>query len=330
MYTYSGLYTALAISLLSLQTMSAQHPGTQIVSAHGNENCIELFNESSRVVLEPKLGGRVLVYALKGKNVLWINPENEGNPYTPGEPYGHPGAGRFDYGPEQTGPKKSALFFGSWVGKITGPREAVMVSQQDPATGITLERRFTLDESGSHLSCTQIIRNTSGRTARHYHWSRTFAKGGGISLTPLNPHSKYPKGYLVYGPGDVMDFKPEEEANIRTRDGILEIMGAISRPKLVMDCDKGWLAYITLDNQLFIKKFKIYPDRPYGDMAAPTASIWYNKDLMCEIEPLGPLEVLEPGESASFTEHWYLYDYNYPADRKADLEEIKSIILKSH
>jgi len=309
--------------------MSVQHTGTHVVSAHGNENCIELFNESTRVVLEPKLGGRVLIYALREKNVLWINPENEGKVYTPGEPYGHPGAGRFDYGPEKTGPEKSALFFGSWEGKITGPREAVLISQKDPVTGISLERHFTLGESGSHLSCTQIIRNTSENTARHYHWSRTFVKGGGISFTPLNPNSKYPKGYLVYGPGDVMDFEPEEEDNARTREGILEILGPLSRPKFVMDCDKGWLAYITRENQLFIKKFKIYPDRPYGDMAAPTASIWYNKNLMCEIEPLGPLEVLEPGESASFTEHWYLYDYTYPSDRKADLAELKAIIRKS-
>jgi len=309
--------------------MPAQHPGTKIITAYGNENCIVLFNESTRVVLEPNLGGRVLVYELNGNNVLWMNIKNEGKAYSPGEHYGHPGAGRFDYGPEKTGPKKSALFFGPWEGKIIGPREAVLVSRKDPVTGISLERRFKLDESGSHLSCTQIIKNTSDHTVRHYHWSRTFAKGGGISLTPLNPHSKYPHGYLIYGPGDVMDFEPDEEPNIRTRDGILEIIGAPSRPKFVMDCDQGWMAYVTLDNQLFIKKFKIFPDRPYGDMAAPTVSIWYNKDIMCEIEPLGPLEILEPDESASFTEHWYLYDYTYPADREADLSEVKSLIYHS-
>lgn len=309
--------------------MMGQYTGTRIVTEHGNENCIELFNETTRVVLEPNVGGRVLVYALNGNNVLWINSENEGKPYEKGKRPGHPGAGRFDYGPEKTGHKSSALFFGPWKGTITGEREAVLTSEKAPVSGITLERRFKLDESGSHLSCTQIIINTSDHTARHYHWSRTFAKGGGISLTPMNPHSKYPKGYLIYGPGNVMDFNPENEPNIRTRDGILEITGPPSRPKFVMDCDQGWLGYITLDDQLFIKKFKIYPDRPYGDMAAPTVSIWYNKDIMCEIEPLGPVEILEPGEAASFTEHWYLYDYDYPSDRTADLEEITQIIKKS-
>ena len=96
-----------------------------------------------------------------------------------------------------------------------------------------------------------------------------------------------------------------------------------------VDCDTGWLAYITVDSQLFVKKFKVYPDRLYGDMAAPTVSIWYNQDMMCEIEPLGPIEILKPGEAASFTEHWYLYDYAYPADRRADLNEVKTIINRS-
>ena len=203
------------------------------------------------------------------------------------------------------------------------------MSDTDPVTGVALERSFKLDESGSHMSCTQTIRNTSEKTVRHYHWSRTFAKGGGISLTPLNPYSRFPKGFLMYGPDNTMDFEPDNELNIRIREGILEIIGTPTHPKLVMDCEKGWLGYITLENQLFIKKFKIYSDRPYGDMAAPTASIWYNKDLMCEIEALGPIEILEPGESAAFTEHWYLYDYSYPPDRIADLSEIKSIILNS-
>ena len=301
----------------------AQYAGTKIVNELGNENCIELSNANTRVVLEPNLGGRVLIYALNGKNVLWINDRNEGTPYEEGKPYGHPGAGRFDYGPEKTGKKTPALFFGKWKAEITGPRQATLFSETDPVSGIALERRFKLGAEGSHLECVQLIRNQGESTVRTYHWSRTFVKGGGISLTPMNPHSKYPEGYLIYGPDNEMIYKPEPEPNIRLRDDILEIIGPPSRPKFVMDPDKGWLAYITTDDQLFIKKFKIYPERPYWDMAAPTVSVWYNKDLMCEVEPLGPLEILEPGEAASFTEHWYLYDYQYPEDRKADLEDVR-------
>jgi hypothetical protein len=311
---------------MTLNACQAQYPGTGIVTEYGNRDCIELFNETTRVVLEPNLGGRVLIYALHGNNILWINPENEGKPYVPGEDYGHPGAGRIDIGPEKTAPQRPALWFGKWKGEITGPRTAVLTSQKDTSTGVQLVRTFTLDESGTHMSCTQTIKNLSRETVRHFFWARTFVEGGGISLTPLNPHSRYPKGYIIYGPGRVMDFGPAEEPNIRTREGILEIIGPPERAKFVMDCVEGWLAYVSLDNHLFIKKFPIYPDRVYGDMAGNTVSIWYYKDMVCEIEPMGPMEIIEPGGEASFTEHWYLFDYPYPDDRRVDLNDIRSRI----
>jgi hypothetical protein len=300
--------------------------GTAIVTEHGNDNCIELSNTTTRVVLEPNLGGRVLVYELQGNNILWINEENEGKRWIPGRNYGHPSAGRFDIGPEATGKPRPALWWGEWTGRITGPRQAVLTSQADTSTGVQLVRTFTLAAEGSHLSCEQVIKNVSQETVHHYHWSRTFAEGGGISLTPLNPGSRYPKGYIIYGPGSVLDFYPAPEPNLRVREGILEILGPPTRPKFVMDCVEGWLAYISLDDQLFIKKFEIYPDRVYGDLAGNTASIWYYEDMICEIEPIGPLETIPPGGSASFTEHWYLFDYNFPPEGNVDLGGIRARI----
>ncbi|MFC2111911.1 hypothetical protein ACFLTA_01455 [Bacteroidota bacterium] len=314
----------IVVVLVTLFSCQQQYEGTKIVTEYGNENCIELTNASCRVVLEPDLGGRVLLYELEGNNILWINKENEGKSWTPGVNFGAPGAGRFDIGPEATGIKRPVLWLGTWEGRITGPRKAVMTSQLDSVNGVQLIRSFTLAEEGSHLTCKQEIRNVSEKTVYHYHWSRTLVEGGGISLTPMNPLSRYPKGYIIYGPGNVMDYRPAAEPNIRLREGVLEILGSPSRPKFVMDCSEGWLAYVSMDDQLFIKKFEIYPKRVYGDMAGNTASIYYYKDLFCEVEPLGPLEIIPPGQSASFTEHWYLFDYNFPPEGKVDLGGIKA------
>ena len=60
---------------------------------------------------------------------------------------------------------------------------------------------------------------------------------------------------------------------------------------------------ITKDNQLFVKKFPVYPERVYGEMSTANACVWYNtEEWMCEIEPIGPMETIKPGEEASFTE----------------------------
>jgi len=57
-----------------------------------------------------------------------------------------------------------------------------------------------------------------------------------------------------------------------------------------MDGYAGWLAYITKDNQLLIKKYKVYPDRNYPEIAASTTSIYYFKEEFCEVEPLDDRE----------------------------------------
>lgn len=314
------------VIILSVACGRGHNEGTAIITQYGYNNCIELKNSEVRVVLEPNLGGRILVYELHGKNVIYNNSMHDGVIYNAGGKIFDPSGGRFDIGPEQITPDRPALFFGRWEGRITGDREARLVSQKDTSTGVQLTRNFRLDEHGSRLFYTQIIRNISDETRYYCSWSRTFVKGGGISLTPLNPHSRFPKGYLIYGPRSVMDFKPADEPNVRVRNGILEITGAPQRPKFVMDVSEGWLAYITTDDQLFIKKFTVYTDRVYGEMSAANVSVWYNKEEMCEIEPMGPMETIKPGKEVSFTETWYLLDYKYPENKLPDQENLTTIL----
>lgn len=320
------ILTASMAILISVACSRDHYEGTAIVTQNGYDNCIELKNKEIRVVLEPNMGGRVLVYELNGKNVLYHNPNQDGVIYKPGGESVNPVGGRFDIGPEKITPRRPALFLGKWDGSIIGKREAELVSQKDTSTGVQLIRRFKLDEHGSKLEYTQTIKNVSSDTKYYCSWSRTFVKGGGISVTPLNPRSRFPKGYIIYGPGNVMDFMPADEPNVMVNNGLLEIVGAPSRPKFVMDVSDGWLAYITKDDQLFVKKFTVFPERVYGEMSAANVSIWYNKEEMCEIEPMGPMETIEPGKAVSFTEIWYLLDYKYPSDHRADPESIINTI----
>ena len=48
---------------------------------------------------------------------------------------------------------------------------------------------------------------------------------------------------------------------------------------------------------------------------------------MCELEPIGPMERILPGESASFTEDWWLVPYKFPiGDGTVDLNEVTQIV----
>ena len=85
----------------------------------------------------------------------------------------------------------------------------------------------------------------------------------------------------------------------------------------------GWFCYLTRNDLLFCKRYPTFPERVYNEMAGLTISIWYHENDMCELEPIGPCEILMPGMSASFAEEWELLPYRFPAAGTAvNLKEI--------
>jgi len=307
-------------------TTRQQNAGAGFIEHSGYSDCIKLENESTKVVLCPACGGRVLEYSLKGKNALHLDPRQNGWTYEPAKRVIDPSGGRFDIGPEMTIPRHPKLWLGKWIGEITGSRSARLTSVEDEATGTQLIRDFVLDEFSSRFTCKQTIRNVSNETKFWCHWSRTLAEGGGICLIPLTANSRFPNKYIMYEPRSVINYRPED-SNIRVRDGFLEIIGTPKYPKLGMDSYVGWLCYLTKNDLIFVKRFPTYPDRVYNEVAGLTISVWYYKDMMCELEPIGPMESIAPGEEVSFTEQWWLLPYGFPAyDKRVDLKEVTQIV----
>ncbi|MCC7265210.1 MAG: hypothetical protein IT369_22110 [Candidatus Latescibacteria bacterium] len=278
----------------------------------GYNDCIALENNTTRVVLGTS-GGRVLEYALQGKNALMLDPAQAGWRYVPGQPVVEPSAGRCDVGPEQVIPRHPDLWFGDWQAEATGPRQARLSSVADAASGLQIVREFTLDAASSHLRMVQTITNVSTQVIDRCFWSRTFALGHGIVVMPLTEPSRFASKYVMYGPGGI-DCWPQDP-NIRVRDGFLEVLGPPQHAKLGMDTYAGWFGYLMRNDLMFVKRFPTFSDRVYNEVAGLTISIWYNGTEVCELEPIGPRERLAPGQSASFSEDWWLLPYAFPGDR---------------
>ena len=316
----------LAVFFVFVGHFSQSTVGAETVSFYGYSDCLQLKNKKTRVILCPAAGGRVLEYSLQGKNALYLTPEGAGAIYKPGTRGISMSAGRFDIGPEQTIPKHPQLWMGRWKGESTGPLSARMTSVADAATGVQLIREFRLDPMSTRLTCQQTIKNISKTPKAYCHWSRTFAQGHGICVIPLSKPSRFPNGYVMYGPGPVINFRPEDP-NIRIRDGFLEILAAPQYPKLGMDSYAGWFAYLMKSDIMFVKEFPTYRNRVYNEVAGLTMSIWYPNKPMCELEPIGPQENLQPNESASFTETWHLLPYPFPdAGKPVDLPKLSDFV----
>lgn len=303
-------------------TSSAEFEGARSVPFHGYSQAIELSNGPVKVVLAPESGGRVLEYSLNGKNSLYLSDDEKA--WKPGEP-AKSSAGRFDIGPELVIPERKVLWSGDWKGEIVGARHARLTSPDDASTGTRLVRDFVLDVRSSKLLCTQTIHNISTRTTEWCHWSRTFAVGQGICLIPLSSPSRFPNHYVMYEEGALINMRPVDP-KIRVREDFLEILGTPRKPKLGFDSYSGIIAYVSPSDLLFVKKFETYPDRVYNEAAGLTVSVWYPNGPMIELEPIGPRERLAPGESASFTEEWWLSEMKFPKDSDLDLKAIRTTL----
>jgi len=301
----------------------------QGIEFHGYRDCVRMENGRARVVLGPGCGGRVLEYSWGGVSALKLDPAQAGWRWQgPGGPEIDPWGGRFDVGPEHVLPPRPAIWLGPWTAQPAPGGGVRMESGLDPGTGLRLSRSFELAPS-SHLRCVQTITNASGEVRACCHWGRTMAPGGGIVIVPTTPGSRFPRGYVQYRTAEpLLDWAPDDP-NVRARDGFLEVVGPLRHPKLGFDSAAGWMAYLLPSGLLFAKRYPVYPDRVYGELSAFTLAIWLHEDKDCELEPIGPLERLAPGGSASFTEDWWLLPHAFPARRDGlDLEAVAARVAR--
>lgn len=306
----------------------AEEPTAREVAFHGYTKAVELKLGKARAVLGPQAGGRVLEFSVGGTDALWLDDAEK--KWQPGKPPPS-GAGRFDYGPELTVRPHPKAWAGEWTAEITKEQSAKLTSPADDPAGIRLVREFRLVPHGENvgLSCTQTLTNVSKETREVCHWGRSFSPGGGICVIPLGDRpSRFPSKFALYEEGTLINVKARDE-NIRERDGFLEVLAPPRKPKLGFDTYAGWLAYVMPNGTAFVKRFPTYPDRVYNEAAGLTLSVWYPPSKMIELEPIGPRERLKPGESAAFTEDWWLLPHPFPKPgEKIDLKALAEQVEK--
>jgi hypothetical protein len=315
--SFTSAFKAALMLVFAGAMQLAAAEGARVISFYGFKDCIEVKNETARAVLCPASGGRVLEFSINGRNALWLNPDEAGKP-------NGASAGRFDIGPERILPQRNALFRGPYKGEINGARSARLTSGKDPSSGFQIVREFSLATDRPHLICKQTVINVSKETKQVCYWCRTFAQGQGICVVPVTGFSRMPKKHVIYDDHLVINFAPKNDS-ITQREGFIIVDGPPEKPKLGFDSMSGWMAYLTRNDLMFVKRWQTFPNRVYGEMASLTLSIWYPAERpVCELEPIGPREILKPGERASFTEEWFLAPHKFPGSgSKVNLPDVK-------
>ncbi|MEF8851114.1 MAG: hypothetical protein V5A44_10725 [Haloarculaceae archaeon] len=265
------------------------------------DDCLRVSNDVLELVVTVGLGPRVLAcgfvdgenlfftdeerepmrngYVLHGGHRLWHAPEDEDRTYVP------------DEDPVE------------WTGTDHGVR---LVQDTEEGTGIQKTVSIALAEEEPAVEVTHELTNEGVWTVELAPWAITVMDGGGTAVVPLSrgdPEGLLPDRSLTLWPytdmsDDRLTFGDEAVRVDQTADG----EGPL---KVGASAADEWAAYV-VDGTAFVKEFVHDPAATYPDRGSGV-EVYASADSL-ELETLGPVEALSPGESAVHTETWRLVD----------------------
>ena len=284
--------------------MSLQH---EITAFAGWNRNLKISNGACELIITLEVGPRLLHFAPPGgQSVFKLFDEQLGQSGEAG--WQSRGGHRLWLGPEAF--PFSYFADNGFVDHTIWPNGAVTLSTPPEPSGFQKQMDVTMDEKAAKVRVNHRIINAGEKAGRVAAWMLSVMAPGGVCLMP-QPMSKAHPGL---GPGD---FAPDRTMVLwpftDLSDGrwflgkqfwTLRQDENLGATKMGLNNGMPWAAYF-LNGTLFAKKFPhephgIYPDRNSNFEA-------FSNEEMLEIETLGPIHTLEPGESLEQVEEWELF-----------------------
>jgi hypothetical protein len=187
------------------------------------------------------------------------------------------------------------------------PDGVILEDNTEPATGIRKRIQVQLSSDQPTVVITHTLFNAGLWPVELAPWAITMLRLGGVVILPMPVGSADPAGLLPNRHISLWPYTRINDPRLKLGDDfILFKADALLPPfKIGAFTPHGWLAY-WIDGILFRKTFEAHPDIPYPDHNC-NAEI-YGNDQVVELESLGPLKTIHPGQSVSHVETWEVFD----------------------
>ncbi len=274
------------------------------------EGCVELSNDSVKVIINPTYGGQILHFGfLGGHNVLWADSVVNGWTLAQYKATRRsPDAGRFDVGYER---KTEHMHDELWAGQYTileGSRHTLrIISDTCSAMGVVVERHFQLDCRTTELIITQTMRNVSNHQVEYCFWTRTLLPANGIYTTNCTETDRYPKGFSdISLQTDSLLPTPTSETRITVNNGVFTAFPRGSERRYGINTRTGISEYL-LNDVVYRKECDFSEGAKYENNAGEAfPNMIYFCDQFIELEPHSAMQNLKPNSSFKYTERWTL------------------------
>jgi hypothetical protein len=298
------------VGLILMVMLMAGHAGHAAVSVEkvtclGLSNCYKLSNGQIEVVVTTDIGPRVMRYGfVGGENILGEVPgslaEKDRNTWQSWgghrlwiAPEGRPKS----YGPDNS-PIKHV---------VNGNANSITLEQPvEPGTGIQKTIVVSIDATGSGVTLTHTLTNRGQKPFELAPWALTVMNPGGTTIVPQEPYESHDTALLPARPMVLWHYTDLSDPRFRIGPKFLRLSTDASKEppqKIGIGNKQGWVAYVR-NGLLFVKKTTYQDGKRYPDYGC-TFEV-YTAGNFIEVESLGFLQTLAPGQSAEHTERWTL------------------------
>ncbi len=275
----------------------------EIVNFEGWPNCVRLFNREIELVITTDVGPRIIRCGYINKqNLLYVSDTEKGK--TGGSEWHIYGGHRLWHTPEVMPrtyyPDNNPVRY-KWDGHTLK-----LIQPVETTTGIIKEMDVTLDQERNQVKIIHRLINKNLWAIETSPWAITAHAAGSRAILPQEPYVDPAENLLPARPLVLWNYTLMNDKRWTWGNKYIQLHHDAemkSEQKIGILNKQGWTASL-LDDMMMVKHFEFIPDAVYPDYGSNN-EVYVNEHLL-EIESLGPLTRIMPGESAGHTEDWYI------------------------
>jgi hypothetical protein len=185
----------------------------------------------------------------------------------------------------------------------------------EPLTKLQKEIEISLAPTGTTVRVAHRITNRSLFPLEFAPWALTMMAPGGLAVSGFPPRGKHPINLEATNPLVMWAYTNLSDPRWKFTKKYLTLRqdpNNAEAQKLGMFNSDTWAAYL-LGGEAFVKRTKADPSKVYTDFGCSFETFTNNEFL--EVETLGPMTKVQPGQTVELVENWALF-------RNAKLAEI--------
>ena len=294
---------AIVATLLALSAALPAAVTIERIPYAGWDNCYRMTNGEVELVVTADVGPRIIRYGFVGGKNLFVELEQDLGA-TGGDDWRLYGGSRLWVAPEDR-----VYSYGADNEPVDISVSGNRLTAQAPTENTGVQKRIEVElaSEGTEVKVVYGLANRTIWPLRIATWVLTMMRPGGVGLTTLPPRGTHPEILAPTNPVVLFAFTNMGDS----RWSWLEKYIVLRQDPDNSDPEKIGLynpatrgAYL-LDGELFVKKFEAPEGEEYPDMGS-SFEIFTNESFL-ELETLGPMKTLRPGESMDHLEVWSLH-----------------------